>query len=352
MKIFGATIVVIGILIYAFFGEIRFFLLKMAIQPSNSFAESSAPPAPDYSFLKNWAALPDKEDLADVLPEGNYPEGNYKDVQAQAKADVFFIHPTTYLSSDSWNQPLDNHEVNEFTDKTVMQGQASVFNGCCKVYAPRYRQATIYSFFDQNGDGEQALNLAYQDVKSAFANFIETKNNGRPFILAAHSQGSKHADRLLEEVIVGSDLQDRLIAAYPIGYDVDESNGLPVCESDSQTGCQISWNAVGPKPATIISKPGSICVNPLSWRANGEQMENSANAGGVDFAIDRKVEQEAANAICGENGLLVSQINSDSFSSRPMGTDNLHIYDYALFYMNIRQNAQLRVATFLSRTHP
>jgi len=347
MKIVAVIVAITGVLIYLFFSDIRFALLMMAIQPDESFTETLAPPAPDYTNPDNWAALPEKDDLADVLPQGNY-----QDVQAQSSADVFFIHPTTYYSSDGWNQPLDNQEVNEFTDKFTIQGQASAFNGCCKIYAPRYRQATIYSFMDQNGDGEQALDLAYQDVKSAFKNFIETKNDGRPFILAAHSQGSKHADRLLEEVIVGSDAQDRLIAAYPVGYDIDVSNGLPVCESPTQTGCQISWNAVGPNPATIIAQSDSICVNPLSWLADNTQMQSSANAGGVSFSELGEVETGVANAVCGKNGLEVSEINSETFSSRPMGFDNLHVFDYALFYLNIRQNAQLRVATFLATYQP
>jgi hypothetical protein len=29
-----------------------------------------------------------------------------------------------------------------------------------------------------------------------------------------------------------------------------------------------------------------------------------------------------------------------------MGPDNYHVYDYALYYMNIRQNAVQRVAAF------
>lgn len=349
MKFVVGIVAVIAILVYTFFGEIRFALLKMAIQPDQSFAQSVAPPAPDYSNPAHWAALPERSDLADVLPQGSF-----EDVQSASGIDVFFIHPTTYLTSDSWNQPLDNQKVNDFTDETTIQGQASAFNGCCKVYAPRYRQATIFSFMDENGDGDQALDLAYQDVKSAFKNFIETRNNGRPFILAAHSQGSKHADRLLEEVVVGSDLQSRLIAAYPIGFDIDESNGLPVCTSPSQTGCQVSWNTVGPEPATILASSTSICVNPLSWQANNEQMDSSANAGGVDFGTQGagKVEAHAANAVCAENGLTVTEINSAAFSSRPMGFDNLHVYDYALFYLNIRQNAKLRVATFLSSYQP
>ncbi|HBW99422.1 MAG TPA: DUF3089 domain-containing protein, partial [Gammaproteobacteria bacterium] len=55
-----------------------------------------------------------------------------------AKRDVavFFVHPTTYLSNATWNQPLDHETTNQRTDNWVMRFQASAYNGCCDVYAP------------------------------------------------------------------------------------------------------------------------------------------------------------------------------------------------------------------------
>ncbi|HIG43732.1 MAG: DUF3089 domain-containing protein [bacterium] len=331
-------------LVYVNQDGIRFAVLQMAIKPKTDFVNTQPPPAPDYTLADHWAALPGREDLADVLPQGNYV-----DVQTTAEVDVFFVHPTTYLTSDSWNQPLDNQKVNDFTDTTVMQGQASVFNGCCRIYAPRYRQATIFSFMDQGDSGHRALDLAYEDVKKAFRNFIETKNEGRPFILAGHSQGSKHADLLLKNEIVGTPIESRLVAAYPIGFDIDGSNGLPVCDSATQTGCQVSWNAVGMNPETIISQENSICVNPLSWMADGQAISNDANLGAVNFSSGGHPEPGAADAICDGPRLNVANIISGNFSARPMGFDNLHIFDYALFYINIRENAQQRVQAWLSQ---
>ena len=51
--------------------------------------------APDYSKSENWAALPSKDDMADRIPEG----GNLKNEEDSAEADVFFIHPTSYLKA-------------------------------------------------------------------------------------------------------------------------------------------------------------------------------------------------------------------------------------------------------------
>ena len=62
-------------------------------------------------------------------------------------------------------------------------------------------------------------------------------------------------------------------------------------------------------------------------------------------------EPGAADAQCRDGRLLVTEIRSDHYSLRPLGRDNYHIYDYALFYMNIRENVQVRVDAFLSAQH-
>ena len=112
-----------------------------------------------------------------------------------------------------------------------MRDQASVFNSCCDVYAPRYRQATLFAFSDTSeaNNGQQALAHAYSDVAAAFEQFLQ-ENPERPIVLAGHSQGSHHLDKLIEEHVVGTAVERRLVAAYPIGFSVDTSNGLPVCE--------------------------------------------------------------------------------------------------------------------------
>ena len=56
-----------------------------------------------------------------------------------------------------------------------MANQASVFNGCCSIYAPHYRQASIYSYYDTEKVREEIHSFVYQDVKKAFEYFI--KNN-------------------------------------------------------------------------------------------------------------------------------------------------------------------------------
>lgn len=348
--------------------EIGMLVAFNKLKPAAPFRNASAPPSPDYSQPASWAALPERADSADALPAIGV-----LDEQANAAVDVFFVHPTTYFGTDNWNQQIDDARVNQLTDLFVMRGQAATFNGCCRIYAPRYRQATIYSFVDQSGSGNSALQLAYNDVERAFDYFLQNYSRDRPFVLASHSQGSVHLRRLLERRITGSHLRNRLVAAYPIGFNLDAEElaqsvpDVPVCESAEQTGCMVSWNAVGPEVKQYADTSKNICVNPLTWKTDGAPAEAALNLGGVSYPgnfagsladlkelppsfVDAKpiVEPGVADAQCVNGMLLVRQIHSVHYASRPMGRDNYHIYDYHLFAMNLRKNVELRVAQYLA----
>jgi len=347
--------------------EIGMMMAFNRLKPEHSFAAAPPPLAPDYSLAASWGALPDRADAADVVPNAEV-----QDRQATAEVDVFFVHPTTFFGTAGWNQSLDDTSTNQLTDTFVLRGQASVFNGCCRIYAPRYRQATIYSFMDGSGSGKAALQLAYEDVERAFDYFIEHYNQGRPFILASHSQGSVHVRTLLERRITGTALRERLVAAYPIGFGINREEmakavpDVPVCESAEQIGCVVTWNAVGPKAQPWGDPRKNICVNPLTWRADGAIAEASLNLGGVaypgtfegtladvkgvpeDFIAAKPVlETAVADAQCVDGMLLVKEIHSKNYAARPMGRDNYHIYDYNLFHMNLRRNVEQRVAAYL-----
>ena len=294
-KLFVAVglVVVCGFL----FGEpllrqIRF----MAITPSGAFDDYAQPSAPDYTKPASWAALPGSEDGADVSPGGLA-----LDRQAEAGADVFYVHPTTYVSRQSWNQPLDDPDANERLNSWVLRSQASAFNGCCRVFVPKYRQATLAAFFDIEGDGGKALDLAYGDVVRAFEHFIEVHNSDRPFIIAGHSQGARHADRLIREKLSGSQ-RARLVAAYTIGQALTGEPALPVCGAPDQTGCQIGWNAQTEDAAIEVGRPGGICVNPLTWDTGSGTAPASSNKGSVDFAAGGAVEKAVAGAQCHQGG--------------------------------------------------
>ena len=340
---------------------VTYFLMAQFMSPPATFDESPEPPTPDYRELFVWAAHPAREDLADFVPAG--PDA----AQADAPVAAFFIHPTTYFRGEHWNQPIGHEQAEWIVRERTLRHQASAFNACCDVYAPHYRQATIFSFVDRSGDGEKALDFAYQDVRRAFRRFLDNLPEDTPFIVAGHSQGAFHGDRLVREEIAGTDRQARMVAAYLIGFSVAQSPleaaGLPVCTSATQTGCVVGWNAVEAGKGGLFDDVADVaCVNPLNWRTDSTRAEHAANLGAIGFPqyqsavdgedlADVKVEPGVADAACRAGRLEVSEIRSVSFPARMPGTEaSLHPYDYGLFYANLRQNAVERVAAYRSRS--
>lgn len=318
---------------------------------SKGFDETPIPAAPDYSNQLHWAALPEKEDLADLTPKKiSIPEN-----QQQAKADVFFIHPTTYTYAPDgmylWNGSLDDAALNKRTDESSIKNQASVFNAAGKVYAPRYRQAHIHSFFTSNkNDGNRAIDIAYQDVKAAFEYYLEHYNQGRPFILASHSQGTLHAGRLIKELIENRPLEKQLVSAYLVGLPVPKDFfQLKVCESPDDVNCYVSWNtfAEGYYPEAYKERgyDNAVCVNPLTWSCEMEEAPRKANKGGVVWNYKVIPAINNAKVVDGMLWICKPHIPGRAFYK----VKNYHIGDYNLFYENVRENAIQRVNSFLQK---
>jgi hypothetical protein len=63
------------------------------------------------------------------------------------------VHPTTFFDRRAWNQPLGDAAANGFTDHLALPNQAGAFRSCCRLFAPRYRQASAGAFAADGPDG-------------------------------------------------------------------------------------------------------------------------------------------------------------------------------------------------------
>ena len=326
--------------------SIRRFTASLTV-PKFDFDESLIGKPIDYSNLDFWAAHPEKLDGADVSPIGFS-----FDRQEDAEVDVFFVHPTTFISSSNWNQSIEkkylskNNRAVRYLHEWSLRDQASIFNSCCKVYAPHYRQATLASFLSLIGNGGKALNYAYSDVRAAFFYFLENFNKDRAFVIVGHSQGSMHIIRLLKEEIVGKELMGRMVAAYTVGYPSKPISGLKVCGSKTETMCQISWNTQSIDAKGRAIQPDEICVNPLSWDDNNVLVGREKNLGSVSFMEDKEISLNVVGAQCLDGKLALGEMKSNNFKYMPFGEGVYHHYDYSLFHMNIRKNIEERVRYF------
>ncbi len=381
------VLVLVGAIAYRVFEE---RLFKLALVPDVKFEESAQPAsAPTYADASMWIARPDiANNPAFWLPAGFPPQPAPADpaapVDAAAvaakpaepaepakRAAVFFIHPTSYLEKSRWNAPIDDPESQQRA-RLFVRHQASVFNGIGDIWAPKYRQATFGAFLTTQADAEKALDFAYRDVARAFDAFLTQVSFDRPIILAAHSQGSPHLTRVLRERIAGTPLAGRIAAAYVVGWPISTTAdlpalGLPGCQQAGQAGCILAWQSFAepaePKMVTEVydasvapggeKRAGSpmLCVNPLTGAAGGAAPP-PANLGSLipNAALtEAEVRVGAVPARCDVSGFLLIGEEVEDLPPYVLPGNNYHVFDYALFWANIRADAAARLASFQTK---
>lgn len=353
--------------------------------PADRFDADTVPTAPDYTQDSAWTALPETLDNADLTPP------KMTEQQKIAAADVFYVHPTTWFGEDPLNaDPLADGPAKEWLDQVLLAEQASVLNGCCRIYAPRYRQATGHIQRASEQDAQAALSIAYDDVKRAFDEFL-ARTGDRPFLIASHEQGSLHAQRLLAFIDGEPDVRERLVVAYIPGYAHPLSRfgsayqSLVPCDAPTQVGCIASWDTYADDAATqgtdkrwywngeqVTRLPIEAvqCTNPVSWAQHSRTTQQQGHKGAVRLEADRALDHyamEKASAPLGlsvsgisqpepallradcEHGFLsVSHLDPD-WEPETTTAGNYHLADYDLFAIDIRVNAWMRVLAWSGR---
>ena len=338
-------------------------LMRRYMTPNVAFEAQPAMPGGTYAKKAMWIARPDiARNPALWTPAGAKPA-------TTPAAAIFFIHPTSYLETASWNAPLDNVEANDRA-ALFLRGQASAFNSVGAIWAPRYRQAAFGAFLTTREDAQRALDLAYADVKAAFGAFLQQAGD-RPIILAGHSQGALHLTRLLKDRVAGTPLAQRIVAAYVVGWPVSRTSdlpslGLPECTTADQAGCILSWQSFAePADPSLIfdtydattgfdgqSRRGTamVCTNPLTGTP-GTAAPATANLGALFPTADLTSAALTAGQVparCEGRGLLLIGEGPD-VGAYVLPGNNYHVYDYSLFWANVRADAERRLAAFEAR---
>lgn len=305
-------------------------------QLPKTFRANEQPAAPNYALEEHWSALPFRNDAADAIPQSEtWVHDSLKPV------DVFYIYPTLYMSGKTWNADLNHQKLNQRIDRYPVKFHASVFNHVGRVYAPRYRQAIIQAYRDSI-EGPKALNFAYDDVKKAFEYYLQHYNQGRPIIIASHSQGTNHARRLIKEFFDDEQKKTQLVCAYVIGFAIDTAQYqvLQACAEPQATQCYVTWSSfrAGYEYPNNLPLVGNVCVNPISWKLDTLIAESK---GGIMFNMNKK-KPFRSTAYRKGNYLMVR-------TKMPVVQtwNNLHLVDYNLFWFDIRANVKQRVDAYL-----
>ena len=312
---------------------------RIALNPDKSI---------DYSNMDSWAALPQKQDLSDLSPEGLKPVED-------GGVDIFFLYPTSLLAKKDrkWhNAPIDYKKVNDLTDNTSIKYQASLFNQVGKVYAPRYRQAHYHEYFSADKNiARQAFELAYKDVHDAFQYYLEHFNKGRPIIIAGHSQGTTHGMRLLKDFFDGQPLQTKLVVAYLPGIPIpqDYYSNIHVCNNAGDLTCVNGWRSYkyGYSPRFLATEKPTVVVNPINWTRDTVLVDKSNNKGAVLRKFDNGVLKGIADAQIYKNILWIHKPRFPG--SFLYWSKNYHVADFNFFYKDVQENAIYRRDLYLKK---
>jgi hypothetical protein len=329
----------------------------------------------DYGRAEAWLARPGLPSAATHVPKGS----GYSSLEAAARADVFYVHPTTGMRTDIENVPIDDEQALA-TGRLMLGAQATPFNGIARIYAPRYRQAALH-VFDRDETALQApADAAYADVRRAFDHYAAHDNGGRPFFLVSHSQGSNHAMRLLIEAIRGTPMAARLVAAYLPGQPTPRAVfagpllSIPPCAAPEQTGCvalwgvfadsyrdfggweaiNVYWDADTRRWRSARGMP-LVNVNPVSWREDDAPVPASQHRGAVPFGVAAThFTAPVARLVGARTGhgytLVAPPLPAGLFDGGGVfEPGNYHVFDISLFWADLRANARRRLAAFLAR---
>lgn len=302
----------------------------------------------DYSNPKHWLAFPDS---------------------IAKPVDVIYLYPTAYVKGPD-NEPdlcdIDNEIMIKYAENDY-RIQATVFDESCNVFAPFYRQFDVTAMGDMNeASFERHMQyLAGQDVAGALDYYFKNENKGRPFILAGHSQGSAVIIQLLKDYFNSrSELQERMIAAYPIGYSItrEDMAAIPFlhfAEGEDDVNVVVTWNTEGPGNAnqkSIVVKEGELVINPLTWTCDTTYASIDWNIGTLSTqtlqiepgATDAQISYPRGVVVVTSPGVEKYRLKN-KLLTQYLGTDSYHGADYTLFYANLKKNVADRISAYQNR---
>ena len=245
--------------------------------------------------------------------------------------DLFYVVPTCVWDyTDSLGQTRHHMDIFNAEQRALVnpsiQLAKSVLADSCNFFSPYYRQISMD---------------AYQDVADAFHYYMEHDNQGKPFLLAGHSQGAKAVIELLKREMT-PDISRKLIATYAIGYTVtsEELANYPTlrpAQDSIDTGVLIGFNSVTcPEAVSPLFRDNVVCINPVNWRTDATPAPSYQ---GFTISLDTTI-----------HTLIVTGIDEEQYFIPSVETllpkGNLHVQEFNLYNEDLRKNVLQRIRAY------
>jgi hypothetical protein len=330
--------------------------------PFQIYQATRLPKAPDYRKAASWYLNP---------ALARY----YADPR---KVDVFFLHGTTFDGGKDWLGGIDGPASRD-VERIQIPNYAGPFSVMGNVYAPRYRQASLYTQLTGRDDAREARRFAYGDAEAAFRAFLKQRKGGRGFIIVGVEQGGLLAERLLrDEVASKPEVRSQLVGAYLLETLAPQAPfagpaGIPVCGARDATGCVVAYLSVdsgrpdqalqvlkravaweGNNDLVTLSADKAVCVNPLAGApTNGEvdahHSQGATNATGLEWGAEPALLLHKVSARCLSGLLIVDKPDSPTFRDGPAWVDQRKVNPYNLFYGDLQADMQARWQAFQNK---
>jgi hypothetical protein len=350
-------LLVIALAAGAWFGRDNLF--RYLIQPQTPFQVQQPPPAPDYASPAAWIARP--LDGAAAVPA------------------VFFVHPNSSWTRRSWNVAIDDMDAAQVLQRQILPNHAGPFASAGRLWAPRYRQATLFALLAGRPDTRDALDLAYGDVAQAFRQFQAARPAGAPWILVGSGQGGQHVARLLADSVAGTPAARGLAAVYILEQTIGEAMlatggslaGFPACTGPAQTGCLVTFvtadagdrrgagfaieRARRRHAGVGLLETGDqpVCINPLNGVAGGSAPASAnrgaASASGLEPGVRPAMLPGETGGACIDGLLQVDPDRPPALRSDPWDIGAYHKPAlYNLFWQALEDDSTRRMAALVA----
>lgn len=354
----AATLIIAGTLAWIYRDDI----FQTIQDPRQPFQTYIPPDAPDYALAESWLSQPDLSIDPYTL---------------DGAGDVFVVVPSVYRGGEHYVLPSDDLRRKNKLERIVRPNYVTPYGDAGRLFAPFYRQASLYSYMTTREDALLAQDFAYQDVKRAFEVFLRQSPPERPIVLVGHNQGAAHLIRLLHDYFTQDEaLIQRLAVAYVINYpvpaDLFETALAPLnpCERADDTKCVVAFGTIMPGEDSIaerftqrllvhdgvrfesVNGRALVCINPLTWLRNEDYAPERLHLGGVaaeglEPDIRPAPRPNQVGAQCQHGVLLVDKPRSRSLRRPIQVGAKFRTLPSNLFYEDLRQNAVARVEALL-----